>query len=111
MSLLMNQFTETNPNLLEQNTLPGAIPLHMTILTIKIQIRGTVLTIDLLLQTSTTMNAILVILEIVRDQRLLIGILQIVDLPSHTKETNHQPEIKLLRSSNNVSKLPLQTKP
>ena len=80
-------------------------------MTAKIKIGGTLSTIDLLLQTLTTVNAILVILQIVRDQILLIRIFQIVDLPSFTKETNHQPEIELLRTPKKFSNLPLQTIP
>ena len=48
------------------------------------------LTIDLLLQTATTLNVIPVTLKIVRDQILLIKRLQLVNLRLHTKETNHQ---------------------
>ena len=65
--------------------------LHMAKMTVKIQIRGIILTLDLLLQTVTTKNTNLVILETAWDLSLFIGTLQIVDLTFHTKETNHQP--------------------
>ena len=90
-SFYINQITGTNPNLLTEITLQDEIPLHITNMTVKIQIGGILLTLETRLQTVTTMNTVHINLEIVRDQLLLIGILPIVDLPLHTKETNHQP--------------------
>ena len=90
-SFHINQIIGTNPNLLTEITLQDEIPLHMTNMTVKIQIGGILLTLETRLQTVTTMNTVHINLEIVRDQLLLIGILPIVDVPLHTKETNHQP--------------------
>ena len=88
---LKGQIIETNLSLLISNTLQGENPLHMTIMTVKIQTGGLMPTLDLLLQTATTMNTILVILEKVRDQLFPMRILQRIDLNLHTEETNHQP--------------------
>ena len=87
----INQTFENNPILLIKTTLQDEIPLQMTNMTVKKEKRGTKLTLDLLRQTVTTMNTILVLLEIVRDQLLAIGIFQIVDLFLHTTESNQQP--------------------
>ena len=56
--------------------------------TVEIQSRGQMLTLDHPLRTVTTMTTVPVIIQIDQDQLRLIGILQIVDLPLHTKETN-----------------------
>ena len=90
MSLTINQVFEKNPNLLIENNLPDESPLQMTIMTVKTQIGGSLLILDLFLQTVTTMDTNLVILETVRDQLLLIGTLQMVHLLLHIKETKNQ---------------------
>ena len=68
-----------------ENTLPDQISLLRTNLFVKIQRGGTLLTLNLQIQTVTT-------IKIVPDQLLLTGILQIVDLSIHTKK-NQSPAI------------------
>ena len=91
MFLHINRIIETTPLLHLENTFPDKIPLRMTNMIVKIKKGCTILTPDLLLQTATTIKIIPVILEIVRDQLILIEILQIVSLHLQTKETNHEP--------------------
>ena len=88
----INQIIETNLNLHIGNTLPDKVPLHMTNIIVKIQIGCTILTLDFLLQLTTTMIIIPVILEIVGDQLLLIEKLQIINLCLHKKKpiSNHK---------------------
>ena len=52
-SFHINQIVETNLNLHIKNTLPDNIPLHMTYIIVKIQIRCTKLALYFLLQTTT----------------------------------------------------------
>ena len=75
---------------LYENFCSDKIPLHMTNMIVKTRRGCTILTLDLQLQTTITMNIIPVIIEKVQDQLLLIEILHIVTLCLHTKETNHQ---------------------
>ena len=61
-SLHINLIIETNLSLLMENTFPDETLLNMTNMTVKIQIKGTTLTPDLLLQFVTTINGFLVLL-------------------------------------------------
>ena len=85
-SLPKDRFVETEPNIHVVNRLSDKIPLHITNMIVKRQIRCTIPTLDLLFQTAITENIFPVIPETIQDQLLLIEILQLVIFCLHTKK-------------------------
>ena len=85
-SLPIKRFIETEPIIHVENSLADEIPLHITNMIVKRLIGCTISTLHLLFQTAITEIFFPVILEIIRDQLLLIEILQLVNLRLHTKK-------------------------